>query len=518
MQTFNRSQRVVTELLRKKARNLSARRLTLFWWAILVAAIIFSLRPPIPVLWNDTPAFVESAFRTLEMLRPTVTGGRDPGYPTFLAMTFAVGGSLSTVVVLQQAAWAALMIALAITAQRLTRTAYSLGPIILVAMYPGLLLYRNIILAETLYTVFLNLAVLALLVATTVKNSIRCWMVAAAILVAVVAACFKIQGILVAIAVVPLGVWIAWPYTPARAAVIVLSVAAALTLFATASRVGASSSDRQSVLFGAKTLFCMHANIVLASEAARGEIATLTGERADAMLSHLATDLNWRREGWPTLPTLGFFGDYCLFDPILDQYLAKNDTSPAAEIAAAYQRLFLVAILDRPLQYIGKVIYQMYYGPWFSWPPHGLDRTVAGSTADDRASVLESMKKHGFPPSTIGFGDGSIEGWILSDFGRASTYLFRSLSAAFVAAVICSIMIAARRRRTEFLVQSGIVILLWTASTLTTAAAYTLDVWRYIVPATPMVGLLLSIVGVELVEIFVAHRRGVQNQPAATAR
>jgi hypothetical protein len=42
------------------------------------------------------------------------------------------------------------------------------------------------------------------------------------------AACFKWRGILVPIAVTSLGVWVAWPYTPRRFAVIVLSCAAAL--------------------------------------------------------------------------------------------------------------------------------------------------------------------------------------------------------------------------------------------------------------------------------------------------
>jgi hypothetical protein len=56
-----------------------------------------------------------------------------------------MGGNLGSVVLSQQAAWAALMLALAATAQTVTRSAYSLGPIILLAMYPGLLNFRNII-------------------------------------------------------------------------------------------------------------------------------------------------------------------------------------------------------------------------------------------------------------------------------------------------------------------------------------------------------------------------------------
>src|SRR6516225_6102267 len=67
-------------------------------WAALLVAIAVSFRPSVPVIWGDTPAFVESALRTLEAGRPTVVGGRDPGYPAFLAVTFAFGGDLGTVV------------------------------------------------------------------------------------------------------------------------------------------------------------------------------------------------------------------------------------------------------------------------------------------------------------------------------------------------------------------------------------------------------------------------------------
>src|SRR6266481_5682317 len=106
-------------------------------WAVLLAAIVVSFRPAVPVIWGDTPSFVESALLTLEAGRPTVAGGRDPGYPAFLAVTFAFGGDLGTVVRLQQAAWAILMLALAATAQAATRNAGGLVPIILVATYPG---------------------------------------------------------------------------------------------------------------------------------------------------------------------------------------------------------------------------------------------------------------------------------------------------------------------------------------------------------------------------------------------
>jgi hypothetical protein len=166
-------------------------------WAALVVAIVVSFRPAVPVIWGDTPSFVESALRTLEAGRPTVAGGRDPGYPAFLAATFAFGGGFGTVVHLQQAAWAVLILALAATAHAATRNAGGLLPIILVATYPGLLLFRNVLTAELLFAVLLNLAMAGLLVATCVGKTARCWAVAASVLCAALAACFRSQGILV---------------------------------------------------------------------------------------------------------------------------------------------------------------------------------------------------------------------------------------------------------------------------------------------------------------------------------
>src|SRR5438128_4241403 len=115
----------------------SSRPWAVLAWVVQLVAIVVSFRPAVPVIWGDTPSFAESAFRTVEAGRPTVAGGRDPGYPAFLAVTFAFGGGLETVVRLQQAAWAVLMLALAATAQAATRNAGGLVPIILVAMYPA---------------------------------------------------------------------------------------------------------------------------------------------------------------------------------------------------------------------------------------------------------------------------------------------------------------------------------------------------------------------------------------------
>ena len=87
---------------------------------------------------------------------------------------------------------------------------------------------------------------------------------------------------------------------------------------------------------------------------------------------------------------------------------------------------------------------------------------------------------------------GPVRIGLLSDLPAISVYLYRALSTAFVVAVIFWTVTAVRRRRPALLTRAGIVIVIWAASIATTAGVHTLDVWRYLVPAVPMVGLMLS--------------------------
>ncbi|MBR0718425.1 hypothetical protein [Bradyrhizobium liaoningense] len=471
-------------------------------WAALLVAIVLSFRPAVPIIWGDTPFFVESALRTLEAGRPTVAGGRDPGYPAFLAGTFAFGGDLGTVVRLQQAAWAVLMLALAATAHAATRSAGGLVPIILVATYPGLLLFRNVITAELLFAVFLNLAMAGLLVATCVGKSAQCCAVAASVLCAALAACFRSQGVLIPIVAVLVGTRLARPDTSARLAVIAVSVAAALALLVAGSRFGASDSDQASTVFVPKTLFCNHLNIVLASDAARREIVSAAGDRADATMARLAADFAAEPERWPVL---GFFGDACLFDTALDRDVA-DDTGNAVGAAAAYRRIFLAAVRDRPLAYAGKFVRQMAYGASVAWPPYGFDPAIPVST-DDVPLVSEIMTRHGRAAQPIDLQGGPVRIGLLSDLPNVSTHLFEALSTAFVIAIIFWTVTAVRRRRPRFLTRSGILIVMWAASIMTAAGAHTLDISRYLVPAVPMVGLMLSLFAVELTKTIASLRR-----------
>ena len=359
---------------------------------------------------------------------------------------------------------------------------------------------RNVLTADLLFAVFLNLAMAGLLVATCVGKAARCYAVAASILCAALAACFRSQGILVPIAAIVVGACLARPDTSARRAVMALSVAAALALLAAGSRFGASDSDEASVVFVPKTLFCNHLNIELASDAARREIVSAAGDRADATMARLAADFAAEPGRWPVL---GFFGDACLFDTALDRDLGDG-TGNVVGAAAAYRRIFLAAVRDRPLAYAAKFVRQMAYGASVAWPLYGLDPAIPVST-DDVPHVSDIMARHGRAMQPIDLQGAPVRIGLLSDLPGFSAYLFRALSIAFVIAVLFWTVTAVRRRRPEFVTRAGIVIVMWAASITTAAAVHTLDVARYLVPAVPMVGILLSLFAVELAETIVAN-------------
>jgi hypothetical protein len=127
--------------------------------------------------------------------------------------------------------------------------------------------------------------------------------------------------------------------------------------------------------------------------------------------------------------------------------------------------------------------------------------------------VSDIMTRHGRTAQPVDLQGGPIRIGLLSDLPGISACLYRALSIAFIIAIIFWAVTAVRRRRSGFLTRAfltrgGIVIVMWAASIVTAAGAHTLDVWRYLVPAVPMVGIMLSLSAVELAETFACLRRG----------
>ena len=129
-------------------------------------------------------------------------------------------------------------------------------------------------------------------------------------------------------------------------------------------------------------------------------------------------------------------------------------------------------------------------------------------STDDVPHVSDIMARHGRAAQPIDRQGGPVRIGLLSDLPVISTYLYMALSFAFVIAVIFWTVTALWRRRPGFSTRAGIVMVMWAASIATAAGVHTLDVWRYLIPAVPMVGLMLSLCAVELAETIACQRRG----------
>jgi hypothetical protein len=149
----------------------------------------------------------------------------------------------------------------------------------------------------------------------------------------------------------------------------------------------------------------------------------------------------------------------------------------------------------------------MAYGTSVAWPIYGLYPAIPVST-DDVPHVSDIMARHGRAMQPIDLQGGPVRIGLLSDLPGFSVYLFRTLSIAFIVAVLFWTLAAVRRRRPAFSTRAGIVIVMWAASIATAAAVHTLDVARYLVAAVPMVGITLSLFAVELAETIASQRRG----------
>jgi hypothetical protein len=128
-------------------------------------------------------------------------------------------------------------------------------------------------------------------------------------------------------------------------------------------------------------------------------------------------------------------------------------------------------------------------------------------STDDVPHVSDIMTRHGLAIQPVDLQGGPVRIGPMSDLPGISAHLYRALSTAFVIAVMIWTVAALRRRRATFVMRGGVVVVMWAASIVTAAAAHTLDVLRYLIPAMPMVGLMLSLCAVELAQTLACRRR-----------
>ena len=146
----------------------------------------------------------------------------------------------------------------------------------------------------------------------------------------------------------------------------------------------------------------------------------------------------------------------------------------------------------------------MAYAASVAWPPYGLEPLISVST-DDVSHVSDIMTRHGRAVQPADLQGEPVRSGLLSYVPEFSADLFMALSAAFVIAIMFWMVTAVRRRSPTFVTRATLVIAMWAASIATAASAHTLDVWRYLVPAVPMVGLMLALFAAELADAIASH-------------
>jgi hypothetical protein len=273
---------------------------------------------------------------------------------------------------------------------------------------------------------------------------------------------------------------------------VAMAVAASAALVLGNAAIRANSPDPYSRLFAEKVLFCIHLDMFLASDVARQRLAALLGRDSDAFLALAATDIGSTSQTWPTL---GFYGDACVFDRGLDRLIEAGNAGGREAPAAVYRRLFVATALDRPLSLAGKFARQIRYGLVMSWPPHGLGPNALSSSEDGYSGVAELMAQDHRPVERWMSRDSSVDPWLLSRHGGLQNYLFRAVSL-----LVCAIIIAlplcwiyrSRFDRTR-LKQLSVISVIWLGSISTPALTHTLDVWRYIAPSTPIAALIIAL-------------------------
>ena len=473
-------------------------------WLATFLFIGLSLREPAPIFWDDSPAFVQSALISLANDFPTTVGGRDAGYPVVLAVVWALGGNLATVVGLQEAAWVVMLLLVAWTAVHVTDSHLSLILVVLLAIYPGGLIYRHIILADGLYSVALTASGCLAALAVRWHGGQRVAALAAGVLFAAVAACLKSSGLLAFVLVALFAILAMSRKLLCQSGMVIAGVMAASVLVAGSIYVRASSADPHSRIFIQKTFFCNHSNIFLASDAAKQRATALLGRGSGRFLALVQRDLESKKQVWPTL---GFYGDACMFDGELDLLVESGNSRGIEGISDVYRSLFIASLRDRPIDYARKIARQLRYGLVMAWPPHALGPTLTSSDGG-YAAVAALLIQNKRPVESWMSGKPSVSGWFLSTHGDLANYLFRAVSLLVAATVVMVPIGWVFRSRLDLirLKQLTIVSLIWLASISTAALSLTLDIWRYIASATPLAALII-VLGAALFRDCFRHER-----------
>lgn len=242
------------------------------------------------------------------------------------------------------------------------------------------------------------------------------------------------------------------------------------------------------VLFGPKTLFCNHADIIVRAAQNRPELwahfpTDFTRQALDNLKAVLAEP-----EGWPLL---GFNGDRCMYGDAFAALVNNFHANDVPSIRNFYTTMFVNSVLTEPALYLRKVSAQMADA---SLRPFWNAGAVAHAT-DSEARELTSAHKQYADLFAV-----PMNGSILGVMARYSPRIDRFMATltervldrlaliAVCAALLCWWLVRSMGRPISATPALAIVVLTgaWLGQALTVALSHTFDVGRYFWASAPL--------------------------------
>jgi hypothetical protein len=266
-----------------------------------------------------------------------------------------------------------------------------------------------------------------------------------------------------------------------KVAVLLSMIAVTVAALALPERHLIEKHDPTATLFGPKTLFCNHADIIVRAARSRpGLWADFPSDFVLPVLRNLEA-VAAEPHGWPLL---GFNGDRCMYGNTFTSLVNEFHAHDIPRIRAFYTTMFINSILTEPLLYLRKVAAQMAFA---SLRPYWNAGLVVDATDSVALGLISAHKEHArlfaVPMK------GSIIGTMAQHLPRIDRLMVQLKARligplaiiAIVAGLVCWWVAKAKGLPISATPAFAIIVLTgaWLGQAFTVAASHTFDIGRY---------------------------------------
>jgi hypothetical protein len=246
--------------------------------------------------------------------------------------------------------------------------------------------------------------------------------------------------------------------------------------------------DRWGTLFGPKTFFCNHADIVVRAAQNKPELwAHLPPDFVQRTLDSLNAAVT-EPDGWRIL---GFNGDRCMYGASFSTLVGSFHGNDVGAMRTFYAGMFIKSVLAEPALYLRKVAVQMWFASKRVFSDIGL---VIHATDETGRELMDRYKdRAGLFAVPM---NGSVHGFMAQHSPQMEQFVARPLlrllswSALLVigAALLCCRLVRSMGLPVGATPVFAIVILTgaWVGQALTVALSHSFDVGRYSWTSAPL--------------------------------